>query len=163
MFICIEIPKHWRLPLFRYKTFINFFWLLVFWHEERVRDNFYNADCSYIALQSTPQLNSQPRIRISTHWPNKRAAHPVDPQTGLALPSFKSQLASPRDKSQLIAFSKITKILSPSLPGMTSFPPPVTFLMWGFYYDICDCHILCARAWTVLNVCTFTKPNQTEW
>ena len=34
MFICIEIPKHWRLSLFRYDMF-KFFWLLVFRHEER--------------------------------------------------------------------------------------------------------------------------------
>ena len=43
----------------------------------RERHNFYYGDCFYIALQSTPQLNSRPRVRISTLWPNKRAAHPV--------------------------------------------------------------------------------------
>ena len=52
---------------------------------ERETHNFYYADCSYIVRQSTPQLNSRPRVRISTHWPNKRAAHPVNHNwTGLA-------------------------------------------------------------------------------
>ena len=47
---------------------------------------------------------------------------------------------------------------------------PITFSIWGFYYDICYCHILCVRAWTVTNVCapapvlsqivqSHTKPN----
>ena len=34
MFTCMGIPKHWRLLLFRYETFIKFFGLLVFRHEE---------------------------------------------------------------------------------------------------------------------------------
>ena len=36
----------------------------------------------------------------------------------------------------------------PSLPGMTSFTSSVPFSIWGFYCDICDCHILPACAWT---------------
>ena len=44
----------------------------------RERHNFYHADCFYIVLQSTPQLNSRLRVRISTYWPNKRTVHPVD-------------------------------------------------------------------------------------
>ena len=31
---------------------------------------------------------------------------------------------------------------------MPSFTSPVLFTIWGFYCDICDCHILPARAWT---------------
>ena len=41
---------------------------------------------------------------------------------------------------------KITKNPSISLPGMMLFTSPVTFPIWGFYYDICDCHILPVRA-----------------
>ena len=38
---------------------------------------------------------------------------------------------------------------------MSSFTSPVLFAIWGFYCDICDCHILPARTWTpALNVCT---------
>ena len=63
---------------------MNFFWLLVFRHEEWDH-NFYYADCSYIVLQSTPQLNWPAQSSISTNWPNKRAAHPVVPSwTALA-------------------------------------------------------------------------------
>ena len=52
-------------------------------------------------------------------------------------------------------FFSNSKILSPSLSGMTSSTSPVTFPIWGFYCDICDCHIRSARAWTPeLNVCT---------
>ena len=41
---------------------------------------------------------------------------------------------------------KITKNPSPSFPGVTSFTSPQSFPIWGFYCDICDCHILPARA-----------------
>ena len=53
-------------------------------------------------------------------------------------------LARPRVKSQL--FFRNHHILSPSLPGMTSFTPQSIFYYFIFYYDICDCHILCVRA-----------------
>ena len=58
---------------------INLFWLLVFFDTriERETHNFYYADCSYIVLQSTPQLNWPAQSPTSTNWPNKRAAHPV--------------------------------------------------------------------------------------
>ena len=41
---------------------------------------------------------------------------------------------------------KITKNPSPSHLGMASFTSPVLFPIWCFYCDICDCHILPARA-----------------
>ena len=68
--------------------------------------------------------------------------------TGLASPRCESQLASPRVRSQLTVFffSKLPRI--PLLPDITSFTPQSHFHTWGFYYDICDCHILCARVWT---------------
>ena len=79
--------------------------------------------------------------------------HLIDP-TNTHAPRNK-QLDSPRSKSQLTAFFKIPKNPSPSLPGMTSSTSPVPFPIWGFYYDICDWHILHAQAWTpALNVCT---------
>ena len=60
---------------------------------------------------------------------------------------------------------KITKNPSPSLPGMTSFTSPVRFAIWGFYCDICDCHIpprVCVN--TCVNVCTYpcTKPKGSQ-
>ena len=102
------------------KRLLTYFWLLVFRHEER--DNFYYADCFNIVLQSTPQLNSQPRVRISTHWPNKRAVHPVD-HTGLA---------SPRSESQLSAFFKNHQNSQPLASGHDVNHTPVTFTIWGF-------------------------------
>ena len=52
-------------------------------------------------------------------------------------------------------FFSNSKILSPSLPGMTLFTSLVSFPIWSFYCDICDCHIRPARAWTpTLNVWT---------
>ena len=87
------------------------------------------------------------------HLTQQRAAHPLDPT---------------RSKSQLTAFfSKYPRIPAYSFLGMTSFTSPVTFPIRGFYYDICDCHIVPARARTpALNVCSYpcikpksSKPN----
>ena len=50
------------------------------------------------------------------------------------------------------SFSKSLKS-QPIASGHDIIHTPVLFPIRGFYYDICDCHILCARAWTVLNVC----------
>ena len=65
--------------------------------------------------------------------------------TGLASPRLESQLVLSMSKSQLTAFFKITKNSSSSFPGMTSFTSPVLFPIWGFYCDICDCHVFPAR------------------
>ena len=87
----------------------------------------------------------------------------------IVLQSTPSWTARPRVKSQLTSFSKSPNSL-PIASGHDVIPTPVHFPIWGFYYDICDCYILSARAWTVLNVCTCTctkpnssKSNQTEW
>ena len=61
-------------------------------------------------------------------------------------------LARPRVGSQLTAFL-ISPNFQPIASGYDVIHTPVTFPIWGFYYDICDCHILCALSWTVLNVC----------
>ena len=55
-------------PLFRFETFI-YFLTLVFRHEERERerererDNFYYADCSYIAHSQRPSWTARPRVK----------------------------------------------------------------------------------------------------
>ena len=115
--------KHWRLSWSRYETFITFF---KFWFSIRGEreTQFFYADCSSI---------------VSSQLTDSTNAHPGP----------KNQLASSKSKSLLPAFFfKITKNRSPSLPGMTLFTSPVLFPIWGFYCDICDCHILPARAWT---------------
>ena len=60
--------------------------------------------------------------------------------------------ARPRVKSQLTSFSKSPNS-QPITSGHDVIYTPVTFPIWGFYNDICDCLILCTRAWTALNVC----------
>ena len=111
---------------------------LGFRHEERETQFFY-ADCSSIAsFKLTDSTNAH--------------AHPAaNNWTGLA--QTRIQIASSKSKSQLTAF--INKNPSLSLPGMTSYTSPGSFSIWGFYCDICDCHILLACVWTpALNVCT---------
>ena len=122
--IGIRKTRNW----FRCETFYYLFEFKVFRHEERGRHNFFN----------------------------KRAAHFVDPnwsrlgETKNRLPSsrLESQLPRSEFKSQLTAFFSNFKILSSSLPGMTSFTSPVSFPIWGFYCHISDCHIHPARAGT---------------
>ena len=115
---------------------------LGFRHEER-ETQFFNADCSSI-------VSSQLTDSTNAH------AHPaVHKLAGLAQVRKINPLRLSPNLNSLLLF-RITKNPSPSLPGMTSFTsPPVSFSTWGFYCDICDCHILPERAWTpALNVCT---------
>ena len=144
--------KHWRLSWFRYETFITF---ITFWFStRRERERHTQFLLCWLFVQR----------QLSTYWPNKRVCIPQQ-TTGLASPRFESQHASSSLKSQLTAFFKIPKNPRLSLPGMTSFTSPVSFPIRGFYYDICDCHILPARAWTpALNVCPYpcTKPKSSK-
>ena len=54
-----------------------------------------------------------------------------------------------------VSFQKSPKILSSSLPGMTSFTSQVLYPIRGFYYDICDCPILPAQS---VKTCTQCVP-----
>ena len=137
MFIRIGIRKTWNIDDFLgsgTKLLLPSL-SLSFWHEERETHTIFL--CWLFAHR-----------QLSTHWPNQRTCAPRSPQTGLASPRLESQLASSKSKSQLLLFFKITKNPSPSLSGMTSFTSPVLFSIWGFYCNICDCHILPERAWT---------------
>ena len=99
------------------------FLTLVF-NMRRASYNFYYADC--------------------TIWPNKRAVHPVAPPpswTGPAQSWISTNSFSKSESSQPIA------------SGYDVIHTPVLFPIWGFYYDVYDCHILCSRVWTVLYVC----------
>ena len=55
-------------------------------------------------------------------------------------------LARPRVKSKLTSFSKSPNY-QPIASGHDVIHTPVLFPIWGFYYDIFDCHILYARVW----------------
>ena len=135
MFIHIGIPKCTRktddplgsgtkllLPSFRSD----------FRHEE-VETHFFYADCSSIV---SSQLTDPTNARAHSAVHKLDGSHPDS--------NFNSLRLSP-NLNHLLSF-KITKNPSPSLPAMTSFISPVTFPIRGFYYDICDCHILPARA-----------------
>ena len=126
--------KHWRLSWFRYETFITSL-SLGFQHEEREKQSFY-ADCSSII---SSQLTDPTNVRA--HTPQSTNC------TGLAQVRKINSLCLNSNLNSLLLF-KITKNPSPLLPGMTSFTSPVPFSIWGFYWDICDCHILPARVWT---------------
>ena len=76
--------------------------------------------------------------------PTNARAHPVGHWTGLAY-AKNNRLASSSVRYQLTVFFKITNNPNPPLPGMTSFTSQSHFAIWGFYYDICNCHILRAR------------------
>ena len=76
-----------------------------------------------------------------------------DPTNALRIPWPPDGLARPGFGYQLTYFSKSPNS-QPIASGHDVIHTPVLFPIWGFYYDICDCSILCARAWTVLNACT---------
>ena len=132
-----------------FSSVINFFWLLVFQHEERETHNFYYADCFI--------------------WPNKRAAHPVALSwTALAQVQISTDLAQsristdstnkrpaahnwtglPQVRISTKCFFKNPQNPQPIASGHDVIHTPVLFPTWGFYYDICDSHILRARVWT---------------
>ena len=109
---------------------------LGFRHEEKERHTIF----SMLTVRPSSALNSltQPtRVRTLqfTNW------------TGLAQGRKINTLRLSSNLNFLLLF-KITKNPSPSLQGMTSFAPPVLFPICVFYSNICDCHILPARAWT---------------
>ena len=140
-FICIGIPKHWRLSL------VQVYWLLEF------------------SLSTRGEREAQFLLCWPFHLTQRTRGACRRPQTGLTSSSFKSQLASSSFGSQLTAFFQNRQESQPIPSGHNVIRTPVTFPIWGFYYDIWDYHILRARAWTpALNVCTCTctKPNSSK-
>ena len=146
MFICIGIQKHWRLSWFRYGTFITFLTFSFSTREER--DTIFTMLTISTSFFSQPQLNSRPSVRISTHWPNKRAAHPVvhhwtdlaQVQKSTSPPGSNLNSLRPASDLNSLLFFKNHQNSLPIASGHD-----VIFPIWGFYYDICDCHILRVR------------------
>ena len=96
---------------------------------------FFYADCSSIVsfqLSDLTNARARPAVHNWTSLTQVRKIYPLRLSPNL---------------NSLLLF-KITKNRSPSLLGMTSFTSQVLFPIWGFDCDICDCHILPARAWT---------------
>ena len=88
------------------------------------------------SFSQPPVPKSRPESNLNSLPPTN--AHPVA-SAGLPSTRFKSQLTAffkNHQNSQLITF------------GHDVIHTPVSFPILGFYYDICDCHIPCARAWT---------------
>ena len=101
---------------------------------ERDTQFFYADGSSIVSSQLTDPTNAR--------------AHPLDHNwTGLTQLQKSTRFVEVQISTHCFFF-KITKNPCPSLPGMTSFTSPVLFTIRSFYYDICDCHILPACAWT---------------
>ena len=149
MFICTGIPKHWWISLVQVR---NVYWLLEF------------------SLSTRGERETQFLLYWPFHLTKQKRGASRRPQTGLASSSFKSQPASPSFGSQLIAFFKITKNPSSSLPGMTSFTSQSHFLSGFFIMTFVivtssarqreHLHSMCAPARALSRiVLSLTKPN----
>ena len=140
-FICIGIPKHWQLTLVQVW---NVYWLLEFSFSTRgERDTIFTM------------------LTVSSDPTNTREPH----STQLDSPRPASNLNWSRPASDLnsLLFLKITKIVSPSLPGMMSFAPQSLFLSGVFIMTFVivtrereHLHSMCALAhalsWIVLSL-----------
>ena len=161
MFICIGIlkyAKHWWLSLFRYETlsprvekpksqegntFITFL-TLRFFDTGRERD----TASTMLTVPSDPTTRGYPVVH---NW------------TGLAQVQISTRFVEPQISTHCF-FSKITQNSQSIASGHDVIHVPSPISIRG-YYDICDCHILPAQAWTpALNVCPYpcTKPNSSK-
>ena len=108
---------------------------LGFRHEESETQFFY-ADCSSIVCS---QL---------TDPTNARACPAVYNWTGLAQVRKINSFVKVQISTHCF-YSKSLRIPAHRFRAWShSHPSSVLFPIWGFYCDICDCHILPARAWT---------------
>ena len=126
--------KHWRLSLGSDTKLLLPSLSLGFRHEKRETQFFYSDCSSIISYQLTDPTNAR--------------AHPAVNKLDWPRPGPKNQLASSKFKSQLTAFIQNHKESQPiaSRHDVIHIPSLISYL--GFYCDICDCHILPARAWT---------------
>ena len=104
---------------------------LGFWHEERERDTIFLC-WLFVHRQ------------LSTPWPNRRTCAPRSPPRS----GPKNQLATSQSKSQLPTFFQNHQESQPIASGHDVIHIPSLISFWGFYCDICVCHILPTRAWT---------------
>ena len=131
--IDIGNPKYTTFTkLVQVQNFITFD-LKVIWHEERETLSFY-ADCFNIC----PKPCEAPHLQT----------------TGLASAGPESQPSRSDTGTQLTAFSQIPKILSPCFWFMMSFTPPGHISYLGFYFDICEWHILPVKVLVIREIQT---------
>ena len=85
--------------------------------------------------------------QLSTHWLNKRAAHVVDPNRS-RLGELRKSTRPVWVQNSTLFFFQISKSSAHRFRAWCHSHPQLHFSIWGFYFDICDCLILPARAWT---------------
>ena len=128
-YIGIRKTRNW----FRYENFIYLFEFKVFRHEER--------ETQFLTMLTFSSDPTTCGTQLQT--------------TGLASASSENRLASSKSQTQLTAFFQIPKSSAHSFRAWRHSHPLSYLSIWGFYCDICDCHILPASAWTPAhNVCT---------
>ena len=142
-------------PLFRYEPFINF-WLRFF--DTRRETQFLKVFRNHNML-TTPQRSAHLVVQsqfLNTMVGPQLLNTMVGPQLLNIMVGTQLQLSASRTENPTVylygpqsipnwLFFKIFKFSGPSLPGMTSFTLQLISYL-GFYYDNCDCYILCARA-----------------
>ncbi len=79
-------------------------------------------------------------------------------QIRLATTSPESQPSSSQAGTQLTAFSPIPKSSAHASGAWRHSHPLVLILIWGFYFNISEWHILSARAWTPALMLHLTNP-----
>ena len=137
--------KHWRLSWFRYETFITF---LTFRFSTRgERDTIFTM----LTVPSNPKTHGCSR-RPQLAWP-RRAPKNNSPRLSSNLNSLTQPThvySAANNWTRLD--SNLNKLLFSKYPaqGFRAWRHhiPSPFPIRGFYYDICDCHIQPARAWT---------------
>ena len=139
MFICIGIPKPWRLSLVQVRNFYYFLDFKVLRLEERETHNFYYADCSIWP-------NNARRITLTQLARYRRGSkiNALRQGSNLNSSSFKSQLTA--------FFSKISQNPQPIasgydvilIPSLISYPG---FLLWhlGLSHPPCASMNTCAQ------------------
>ena len=125
---------------FRYETFIHLFEFKGFRHEERETRSFY-ADYFYI-------VNSQP---------NQRAAS-VANKVGWSRPALNLDSLVRKQELNSLLFLKPPKSSAHASGAWRHPHPRVTILIWDFYFDISEGHVLSARAWTPALMLHLTNP-----
>ena len=136
MFICIGIWKTRNTDdslSFRYETFITFF-------EFRFFDTKRERETIFLCWLFVHR-------QLSTHWLNQRACAPQSTNyTDLAQVQKSSRFVHVQISTHCF-YSKSLRISAHRFWAWRHLHPQ-SFPIWGFYCDICDCHILPARAWT---------------
>ena len=129
---------------FRYETFINSLSFSFLTRGEGVTiftiltvpTQSFSQLCSWLPGPESKSQLASPRVKSQL----------TDATNALRIPQPPAGLASPRFKYQQTAFFKNHQNSQPITSGHDVIHTTIPFPIWGFYYDICDCHILRALA-----------------